>query len=132
MKMRWAGLALLLVAAAARAAECPLPLDVKWTHLVGEWRAEITNVPGVVTVQLQEHPEDEGRLSGRVDRNGAKSRLAAEVEKGEFVMEESADGTHISGSWVGDIVAGSCGREIRGTYRPEDDTPERPFVLRRR
>ena len=42
-------------------------------------------------------------------------------------MEESIDGTHISATWLGDVVEGSCGREIRGTWQAEK-RPARPTL----
>ena len=76
--------------------------------------------------------EDEGRLTGSVNRNGERSQLAGDVDKGEFTMEESADGTRISAVWTGDLVEGSCGKEIRGTWQEEKDPPKpHSFVLRK-
>ena len=58
--------------------------------------------------------------------------LAGDVHKGEFTLEESADGKRISAVWTGDVVEGSCGKEIRGTWQEEKDPPRPyPFVLRK-
>jgi hypothetical protein len=112
--------------------ECPRAADTGQAQLLGIWRAEFDGLPRGATVLMQKHPEDAGRVSGQVNRDGARSQLAGEVYRGEFAMEESADGTHVSGVWNGEVVEGSCGREIRGTWQEEKDPPRPyPFVLRK-
>jgi hypothetical protein len=128
------GLTLAAAPASAQpaAAPCPRATEVGQAHLVGLWRAEFEGLPRGATVLMEKHPDDAGRVSGGINRDGARSQLAGEVHKGEFAMEESADGTHISGVWTGDVVEGSCGREIRGTWQEEKDPPRPyPFVLRK-
>ena len=46
-------------------------------------------------------------------------------------MEESADGQRIAATWLGDVVEGSCGKEIRGTWKAEGEAAARGFLLRR-
>jgi len=112
--------------------DCPAAAQVAQRHLLGLWRAEFEGLPRGATVLMEKHPEDEGRVSGMINRNGERSLLAGDLDKGEFAMEESADGTHISGVWTGDIAEGSCGRVIRGTWQEEKDPPRPyPFVLRK-
>lgn len=132
------GRALLMVmlAAACQAAradaDCPAPAQVTQRHLLGLWRADFDGLPRGATVLMERHPEDEGRVSGMINRNGERSLLAGDLDEGEFVMEESADGTHISGVWTGEVVEGSCGRVIRGSWQEEKDPPRPyPFVLRK-
>jgi hypothetical protein len=124
---------LMAVGQGARAqADCPAPAQVTQRHLLGLWRAEFEGLPRGATLLMEKHPEDEGRVSGMINRNGERSLIAGELDEGEFTMEESADGTHISGVWTGDVVEGSCGRVIRGTWREEKDPPRPyPFVLRK-
>lgn len=126
-------LALASIAGATRAqAPCPKPADVTQTHLLGLWRAEFQGLPRGATLLLEKHPEFEGSFTGALNRNGVRAQIAADVEKGEFTMEESSDGVRVSGSWSGEVVAGSCGREIRGTWQEEKDPPRTyPFVLRK-
>lgn len=125
--------ALLAGAGAAHAASpCPASAQVSQGHLLGLWRAEFEGLPRGATVLMEKHPEDEGRVSGMINRNGERSLLAGDLDKGEFTMEESADGTHISGVWTGEMAEGSCGRVIRGTWQEEKDPPRPyPFVLRK-
>ena len=127
-----AAVALVTGSAALAASPCPTPAQVSQSQLLGLWRAEFEGLPRGATVLMEKHPDDEGRVSGMINRDGERSRLAGELDEGEFMMEESADGTHISGVWIGEVAEGSCGREIRGTWQEEKDPP-RPyrFVLRK-
>lgn len=114
-----------------QAPACPKPTDVNQQHLLGLWRAEFEGLGQGATLLLERHPEFAQSLSGTINRNGERARLAGDIEDGEFSLEESADGRSISATWVGDVVEGSCGREIRGTWKGGWDAAGRPFVLRR-
>ena len=57
--------------------------------------------------------------------------MAGDVEDGELTLEESADGVHIAATWLGDVVQGSCGREIRGTWTLDGQQAGSPFILRK-
>ncbi|MBA2674692.1 hypothetical protein [Ramlibacter sp.] len=118
--------------APAASPACPAPAEVRQVHMLGTWRATFDGLPRGASMLFEKHPEYEESLTGFITRDAAKSQLAGDVDKGEFTMEESYDGTHISAVWTGDIVAGSCGREIRGTWQEEKDPPKPyPFVLRK-
>jgi hypothetical protein len=120
-----------LALAQAPAVPCPAPAEVSQVHMVGIWRAEFQGLWQGATLLIEKHPEYEGSLSGGINRNGEKGVIAGDVDKGELTLEESADGKRISATFLGDIVEGSCGREIRGTWQAEDDSPPRDFVLRK-
>ena len=131
-----AGLLLALPALTAHAqpaasADCPRAMEVLPRHLVGLWRAEFAGGGPGASVLLEPHKEYRQSLSGEINRDGQRSLLAADIEDGEFTLEESADGKSISATWLGDVVEGSCGREIRGVWRPRGDGRERAYVLRR-
>ena len=53
------------------------------------------------------------------------------MDDGEFTMEESSDGKRISATWIGDVVEGSCGKEIRGTWKTDGAGWPLDFVLRK-
>jgi hypothetical protein len=111
---------------------CPKAIEVSQAHMLGLWRAQFESLARGATVLFEKHPDDEGRLTGAINRDGERAQLAGEVHKGEFTMEESADGTRISAAWTGEVVEASCGREIRGTWQEEKDPPRpHPFVLRK-
>jgi hypothetical protein len=116
----------------APAERCFAATEVTQVHMVGLWRAEFEGLVQGATLLLEKHPEYEGSLSGSINRDGVRGVVAGDVEKGEFTLEESADGKRISATFVGDVVEGSCGREIRGTWHDEEDSPARNFVLRKR
>lgn len=123
-------LALTLPAFAGTA--CPAAADAHQADLLGPWLVDFDGGPAA-TLVLTKHPEDEESFRGTVDRRGAKSELAGDIDHGQFSLEESADGTHISGTWQGAVVDGSCAREIRGTWTAEgDEAHPHPFLLHRR
>jgi hypothetical protein len=37
----------------------------------------------------------------------------------------------IAAAWVGELVEGSCGREVRGTWTIDGEKSGRPFILRK-
>ncbi len=63
--------------------------------------------------------------------------VSGDVDAGELTLEESINGTNISATWIGQVVAGSCGKEIRGTWNNAPPSPSAPsaaptpFVLRK-
>jgi hypothetical protein len=109
---------------------CPAAGDVAQSHLLGTWRAEVEGL-GPAMLHLQKHPEYAESVSGHVDRGDRRSQVAGEVEDGELTLEESADGVHIAATWLGDVVEGSCGREVRGTWTLDGQPTGVPFVLRK-
>lgn len=113
----------------ALAQDCPVAQAVKPRQLVGLWRAEFAGGAGA-TLLLEPHPRYAASLAGEVNRNGERSRVAADLDEGEFTLEESADGLRIDAAWLGDVVEGSCGREIRGSWQPTG-AAARAFLLRR-
>ena len=129
---RLLAMALVACASSAQAQQppCAEARDVEPAQLVGLWRADVEGDPPS-TLLLEPHPRYRGSLSGEINRDGARSRLAADLDDGELTLEESADGVRISATWLGDVVAGSCGRESRGTREAGEGAPQRPVVLRK-
>ena len=123
--------ALLLGCTGVRAADCPQPDEVTSAHMLGLWRAEFEGSWYGATLLFEKHPEYAGSFRGAINRDGEKAKLAGDVEDGELTLEESNDGIRIAATWLGDVVEGSCGREIRGTWKAEGSTTERAFVLRK-
>jgi hypothetical protein len=128
--------ALLLCGAVANAGaqgtpECPKPADVAQRHLLGMWHAQFEGLTQGATLLLEPHPELAESVRGAINRNGERAQVAGDVEEGEFTLEESINGVNISAAWTGDFVEGSCGREIRGTWKAEGDSRPRAFVLRK-
>lgn len=133
--MRNLAIALLLAGCAslacAQKADCPEAADVTTAQMLGLWRAELVGRGHVGTMLLTPHPEYAESFRGTIDRDGDRRALAGDVEDGGVTIEESADGVHIAAAWVGELVEGSCGREIRGTWTVDGESNGRAFVLRK-
>ena len=117
--------------AAANAPDCPQATEVAQRHLLGLWHAQFEGLPRGATLLLERDPDPDlsETVRGEVDRNGERAAVAGDVDAGDFTREESRNGVNISATWLGEVVEGSCGREIRGTWRAEGENAERPFVL---
>jgi hypothetical protein len=132
MKVLWCiALAAASGIAAAQAPACPHASEVGQAQLLGAWRAEFEGAGQVGTLLLEKHALYAESLSGAINRNGERRPVAGDVEDGEFTLEESADGLRITATWLGEVVEGSCGREIRGTWTLDGQTSGRAFVLRK-
>ena len=122
---------LFTAAATAQGAACPDASEVRQAHLVGPWRAELEGDGHVGTLLLEKHALYSESVSGTINRNGERRPVAGDVEDGEFTLEESADGMRITATWIGELVQGSCGKEIRGTWTLDGDRAGKGFVLRK-
>lgn len=117
---------------------CPSPAEVLTVQMYGLWRVEFAAGPdgksptAQATVLLERNRERADSLYGAINRQGARALLAGDIEAGELVLDESVDGKAISAVWVGQVVAGSCGKEIRGTWRQAADGATRHFTLSKR
>jgi hypothetical protein len=118
-------------AAQSVAAACPKAHEVTQRHLIGMWRAEFEGLAQGATLLLENHPELADSVRGRINRDGERAEIAGDVDEGEFTLEESRNGVNISATWMGDVVEGSCGREIRGTWQAERGPRAHGFVLRK-
>lgn len=132
MKQAWA--ALLLAGAGAAGAQqpaCPHASEATQAVLLGTWRAEFEGPGPAGTLVLEKHPLYRESFRGTIERDGERRALAGDVEDGEFTLEESADGIRIAATWIGEVVEGSCGREIRGSWKAEGEPAGRGFILRK-
>ncbi len=109
---------------------CPTAMQMEQPELLGLWQAELPGLPGPVTLQLAPHPEWNGTVKGQIQRPGGTAIVVGDVDKGKLTMEESADGKKVSGTWLGEVVDGSCGREIRGEWLDANDNSH-AFVMRK-
>jgi len=116
--------------ALAQPANCPSAGDVSQAHLIGQWKAHVEG-DAPFALQLAKHPEFAETLVGDVERNGERIQVAGDVDDGELTLEESRNGKNISATWLGDVVEGSCGREIHGIWKAEGTLSGRPFVLKK-
>ena len=119
-------------------AACPSVAETDHRHLQGRWRAELAAIgsapAATALLQLGPHPELAQSVRGSVKRGDATAHVSGDVDDGDLTLEESDNGTNISATWIGRVVDGSCGKEIRGTWNnahPTPTAPSAPFVLRK-
>jgi hypothetical protein len=123
---------LALCAGAAGAQDaCPHASEVGQAQMLGLWRAELDGGGHAGTLLLEKHALYAESFSGTINRNGERRPVSGELEDGEFTLEESSDGVRIAATWLGELVEGSCGREIRGTWTLDGQPSGRAFVLRK-
>ncbi|KAB2893837.1 MAG: hypothetical protein F9K35_16705 [Burkholderiaceae bacterium] len=111
---------------------CPGAAEMDHRHLQGLWRADIEGQGKPVLLRLGPHPELAESVRGTAQRGGTTAQVAGDVDAGALTLEESLNGTNISATWIGQVVDGSCGKEVRGTWS-NAQSPDRsiPFVLRK-
>ena len=121
------------VTATPSASACPSALEMDRQHLQGLWRAELAGAAPVdaVLLRLGQHPELAGSVRGTVQRGATIGQVAGDVHEGELTLEESTDGKRISATWIGEVVDGRCGQEIRGNWHSVSPETSIPFVLRK-
>ena len=124
-------LAAMMAGQAMAQAPCPAADDVESKMLLGEWKAELQGSWEIATLRLVKHPEYGDSFRGTLERTGSRAQVAGDLADGGFTLEESADGVRIAATWLGEVVDGSCGREIRGTWTRDGETAGRDFVLRK-
>ena len=117
--------------AASSTSACPSGLEMTHQHLQGVWRAQLDGTATGALLRLGPHPELGESVRGTVQRGSATAQASGDVHEGELTLEESTDGQHISATWLGTVVEGSCAREIRGTWHHAATDTTTPFVLRR-
>ena len=118
---------------------CPAAADLNHQHRQGRWHAtlqpaapEAAPAPATTAVlQLGPHPELAESVRGTGQRGDASAQLSGDVDAGELALEESINGTNISATWTGQVVDGSCGKEMRGTWTNAHPTISLSFVLRK-
>lgn len=117
-------------------AACPTAAQMDQRQLQGVWHTDLPGHGGVTVLRLGQHPELAGSVRGTLERAGQTAQVVGDVHQGELTLEESLDGKRISATWLGDVVEGQCGKEIRGQWSENaaaDDALEVsvPFVLRK-
>ena len=108
-------------------------------HLQGRWHATLQAaapdaahpLDATALLQLGPHPELAHSVRGTVQRGDTTAQLSGDVDAGELTLEESINGTNISATWTGQVVDGSCGKEIHGTWNNATPPTTLPFVLRK-
>jgi hypothetical protein len=93
---------------------CLASKDVKPEQLHGVWAVQLDESGPQWTLQLSPHPEHQGSLRGELTQGTLRYPVVADLDDGEFTLEESHDGQRIAATWLGEVVAGSCGSALRG------------------
>ena len=129
---------------------CPTPLQLQAPQLHGLWRVQFINPPRGLPLDasllLERDAEFRASLAGVVNRDlsgapgaqvaGHASRafLAGDLEEGTVTLDESSNGINITATWNAEVVAGSCGQEIKGVWKDTSeaalpDAPDVAFTL---
>ncbi len=127
---------------------CLNPKSIKAPQLYGIWQVTFANppagLPKTAVMLLEKHEEFADSLSGIVSRDlvtasghAAKAALAGDVEDGFVILDESSNNISISGTWNGQLVETSCGREVKGVWKDTSasappDAPDVPFTMVKR
>lgn len=127
----------LLATTAAAQSACPDMTEVNAAMLQGHWLAELAASATAPAqrwqLELGPHPDYPGSLRGVLVQGAVRYPVAADLDDGEFTLEESHDGLHIAATWLGEVVEGSCAQLLRGVRLSGSAEPtEQGFVLRRR
>lgn len=104
--------------------------DIPAERLVGRWLAKVEGETSPWALTLAPHPEHRGSLRGELSQGPLRHPVVADLDEGEFTMEESHDGQRIAATWLGQLVAPDCARDILGT-RTASPSVVRPFRLTR-
>lgn len=127
---------------------------MKAEQLYGEWAVRFSHppagLPEQATMLLKRHVEFSESLSGSVSRDlgkaagtpaiaghAAQAVLAGDLDEGLLLLDESSDRIAITGTWNGEMVAGSCGKVYQGVWKDTSrsaapDAPDVPFTLTKR
>jgi len=131
---------------------CPAAKSIKAPQLYGIWQVSFTSppagLPKTAVMLLEKHGEFADSLSGIVSRDlppvaantpghATKAALAGDVEDGFVILDESSNNISISGTWNGQLVEASCGREVKGVWKDTSvsappDAPDVPFTMFKR
>jgi hypothetical protein len=121
---------------------CPAPTTLTQQQAYGDWRVTWQDGGATEVIRFGLNPEFPDSLSGELKRGREKLQLAGDLEDGQLTLEESPDGKSMSATWVGTVVAGSCGKAIDGVWTRDESVVEksaatggdsgvRKFVLKR-
>ena len=121
---------------------CPSAKNIKAPQLYGIWQVTFgdppAGLPKTAVLLLERHQEFADSLRGVVSRDpvstaghSAKAALAGDVEDGFVILDESSNNISITGTWNGELVQASCGREIKGVWKDTSASapPDAPDVL---
>ena len=110
---------------------CPAPKDVKPDQLHGVWTVQMDNTSPHWTLRLGPHPEHQDSLRGELSQGDLRYPVVADLDHGEFTLEESHDGQRIAATWLGEVQVSQCDLIITGERQFGSDTRRhQSFVIR--
>jgi hypothetical protein len=129
----WRTAAALLLAWSLAACSTPpgqdgCPTDSKPDSLNGLWTVELAGNSQHWTLRLAPHPEHIGSWRGELVQGPQRFAVVADLDGGEFTMEETHDGVRIAATWLGTALVQACTRTIQG-QRFENDQSGLAFSL---
>lgn len=110
---------------------CPSNWEMTDKQLQGEWTAAVSGDAQTAHIALGPHPEWKGNVKGTIRRGDTGYPMVGDLNQGAITLEESSDGQRITGTWLGEVAADSCGREIRGSFQTSEDATPQDFVMRK-
>lgn len=93
--------------------------EIKPEMLIGQWSARIDGESGTWALALAPHPEHLGSLRGELRKGPLRYPVVADLDDGEFTMEESHDGQRIAATWLGRVQSDRCAPTITGQRHEE-------------
>ncbi len=110
---------------------CPAPADVQPEQMHGIWTVQLDGTGPNWSLQLGPHPEHRGSLRGELTQGAQRYPVVADLNHGEFTLEESHDGQRIAATWLGEVQVRHCNWTITGERQWGDATrPPQAFVIR--
>lgn len=132
-------------------AACPAPLEVGTAHMYGLWQVSFSDGPlpphsqadtsskdsARTTILFERHPEHTDSLraamkpivSGNASPATGTVWLSGDLEDGELILDESADGVRISAVWVAHPTRTGCGKVFQGNRRLADSDALQTFTM---
>lgn len=109
---------------------CTAPTEIQPHQLQGTWLVQLNSNGAEWTLQLGPHPEHQGSLRGELTQGAKRYPVVADLEEGEFTLEESHDGQRIAATWLGKVQTYRCKVSITGERQTGQDTrPAQSFVI---
>ncbi len=110
---------------------CPTVDDILAEHLHGQWTVQLEGSGPHWSLQLGPHPEHRGSLRGELKQGALRYPVVADLDSGEFTLEESHDGQRIAATWLGEVKMIQCDWLIRGQRQWDDASrPSQSFEMR--
>jgi hypothetical protein len=137
MKKLWITVCLIMTLGVSWAAAIPTVPDIKLA--APDANPEVATIyrgtlgDGVVQMTLSHDADDPDHLLGEyfIFGGGNTVLLAGEISDDNFYMEESQDGSAISGYWEGKLVIEGNKGFIIGTWMNNEESIKKPFKLER-